>query len=96
MSAKTYLLLCPSARLVKIGQSINPIRRMQDIQLMNAANLEPLLVFKVEESWLHGYFDGDRDHGEWFRVSHYMSEYLDSIGEHDAADRLETILKGLT
>ena len=93
MPAKTYLLLCPSARLVKIGKSINPTRRMLDLRTMNAAELEPLLVFKVEEAWLHAKFADLRHHGEWFCCDARICDYLDSITEHDAADRLRLTLK---
>ena len=93
MPTKTYLLLCPSLRLVKIGKSINPIRRMQDIQLMNAADLEPLLVFQVAEAWLHAKFHEYRHRGEWFIVSMAIIDYLDSIDEHDSANRLRRVLR---
>jgi len=87
-SQKTYLLYCPSVQQVKIGKSVDPMGRMSDLRTMNAAPVEPLTVIDVPEFELHKRFALTRHHGEWFLSSHDLVEYLDSIDEKDAAERL--------
>ncbi len=85
---KTYLLYCPSVQLVKIGRACNPLGRMKDLRTMNAAAVEPIAVLKVPEAELHERFAEFRHHGEWFRISDEMVDYLDEIDEIDASNRL--------
>ena len=89
---KTYWLLCPSLKRVKIGTSYRPLKRMASLRTMNAARVEPLLVHRVAEIELHQRFAIYRDHGEWFHVHHLMVSYLRSIDENIAADRLEQVI----
>lgn len=90
---KTYFLLAPAVKLVKIGQSKNPMRRIGMLRTMNAASLELLTLVKDREEDLHTKFWGLRHHGEWFRVDMSIVTYLRSVNEHEAADRLEMVTK---
>lgn len=89
---KTYFLLCPSEKLVKIGESTRPIARMAVLRTMNASPVVPLLVTRIDEGELHEKFAKLRHHGEWFRVEKPIIEYLESLEEFTAADQLKTCI----
>jgi hypothetical protein len=89
---KTYFLLAPEVKLVKIGQSGNPFARMAALRRMNAADVEILTVVSEKEAVLHERFKHLRHHGEWFRVDPEIGIYLDEISEHEAADRLWAVV----
>jgi len=86
---KTYLLLAASLGLVKIGCSSNPVKRMIALRTMNAAATVPLLILSIPEGELHDLFQEDRHHGEWFRISQHMIDYLAAIGHEGASDSLK-------
>ena len=90
---KTYLLLCPSAGLVKIGMSYRPVQRMAALRTMSPVPVEPLLVLRVPEAELHKKFALYREHGEWFRCSSEMVAWLAAINQLIAADRLEQVVR---
>ena len=89
---RTYFLLCPSEKLVKIGESITPMYRVTQLRLMNAAPVEALCVILVPEKELHERFAIHRHHGEWFMLSREMVEYLREINEPLAAHKIESLL----
>ena len=63
---------------VKIGQSMNPEKRMKDLQC--AAGPLELLLKEVggaqREHELHDQFAADRVHGEWFEMSDALAGYI--------------------
>ncbi len=89
---KTYFLLAPQVKLVKIGKSRSPMRRMTMLRTMNAADVEILTVIDEDEGALHEMFKDLRHHGEWFRVDSRIAGYLGRIGEYEAAERLYVVL----
>ena len=76
MFKKTYFLLAPQLKLVKIGCSEHPLARMMSLRTMNAAETEPLFITETPEHELHEEFADYRDHGEWFKVSWVMYTYF--------------------
>ena len=90
---KTYFLLCPSEGLVKIGQSISPMRRLTQLRLMNAAPVEALTITLTPEQELHSRFAHLRHHGEWFSIAEEMVTYLYDRMETVAALRMSQVIE---
>ncbi|MEV4424029.1 GIY-YIG nuclease family protein [Streptomyces sp. NPDC049602] len=64
-----YVMGSPGIRTVKIGRSVDPKRRLAQIQLMSPVPLELLAVHVGDhavETYLHRRFASLRTHGEWF------------------------------
>jgi len=93
MFKKTYFLLAPQLKLVKIGCSEHPLARMMSLRTMNAAETEPLFITETPEHELHEEFADYRDHGEWFKVSWVMFTFFKMLGENEVATRLATVLE---
>lgn len=70
-SAKVvYFIRGQRTRLIKIGQSIDPVQRLAELSRCSAEDLELLAVFESEtEAQIHSEFSDERVHGEWFRES---------------------------
>lgn len=68
------------------------MERMAELRTMNAVPVEVLTVIDEKEAVLHEKFQYLRHHGEWFRVTPEIMHYLRSIGEEEAADRLELVI----
>jgi hypothetical protein len=65
---KTYILRGKATRLIKIGKSMNPEKRVADLQCASPDKLILLLVIdKDYERSFHRACDPWRAHGEWFR-----------------------------
>lgn len=66
-ATKTYFILNTSTKLIKIGRSVRPSKRIKDIQGMAGAKLELLAVIDSDiEAELHIQFKQYRRTGEWF------------------------------
>ena len=66
-AVKTYFILNTSTKLIKIGRSVRPSKRIKDIQGMAGAKLELLAVIDSDiEAELHIQFKQYRRTGEWF------------------------------
>lgn len=89
---KTYLVLCPSISLVKIGKTTDLSYRLRTLRTMNAAPIELLAVVPDCEARLHARFNKHRQHGEWFAACSEMVDYLKEIKNVMAAARLEVCL----
>ncbi|MBB4984994.1 GIY-YIG nuclease family protein [Streptomyces nymphaeiformis] len=64
-----YVMGSPGTRTVKIGRSVDPKRRLAQIQTMSPVPLELLAVHIGDhevETYLHRRFALLRTHGEWF------------------------------
>lgn len=64
-----YVIGSPGSSTVKIGRSINPKRRLSEIQAMSPVPLAILAVHVGDhevETYLHRRFASARQHGEWF------------------------------
>jgi hypothetical protein len=60
--------------LIKIGCAFDIVLRLVQLQAMSPVKLELLAYVDGEqaakfERALHRHFDGDRSHGEWFRIN---------------------------
>lgn len=70
-----------SGDLVKIGHSLNVTKRLSALQIGSPVPLELWHVVKGQRSLekeLHERFSADRAHGEWFRVSPAITEYVEA------------------
>lgn len=68
------------ASLIKIGQTVDPIDRLTNIQAMNATSLEliNLCHFTSTEGDLHWRHRARRRHGEWFDIGSF--ELMPKVG----------------
>lgn len=79
MSQLVYFIQAAESGRVKIGIAANPVRRLAELQ---TGSPEPLRILGVIpggarlESQLHARFADDRLHGEWFRPSLAVLDYL--------------------
>jgi hypothetical protein len=74
-----HFLRDPNARRIKIGYSGDVEQRVKAIRLMSSAVLE-LLGQVPAPRWfervLHRVFSGLREHGEWFRESAELLQFI--------------------
>lgn len=68
---KTYLILDPFSRLIKIGQSNNPTRRFLAIRNANPYAELFFITEEFSESFLHEKFKHKRVLGEWFNLDKF-------------------------
>lgn len=89
--------------LIKIGHSVNPLRRLGEIQLMCPIQLKIIKVIEgdwAKEQSLHHRFRQTRCHGEWFRpTGEIMGLILKSPTvqlpiESNAGDRCLIMIRG--
>lgn len=74
-----YFIHAPSCRLVKIGFADKPRNRFSALQVGCPVKLRPLGVIdggEAEESVLHAMFKDEWSHGEWFRMTDRIGEYI--------------------
>ncbi len=82
-----YVLFNPRAHRVKIGRSVNLVRRLSSLQGGSADPLELLLVLagdKYVERSLHHRFASLRRIGEWFEVSWELVDWLEKERDNQA------------
>ena len=80
-----YIIKNKTLHTIKIGKSVNPRKRIRDIQ--NAAGCEmetialiPCKLYSELEKDLHSEFGQDRlDYGEWFNLSTNIRQFIDMI-----------------
>lgn len=71
MSEQKLYIMKNSFGLTKIGVSVDPDRRANEIRLSSGVHVDLLKTFKCKdayavEQWLHEEFKCNREHGEWF------------------------------
>jgi len=67
---QTYIIRAHKTRLYKIGSSLQPDVRIEELRNMNADTLVIVKVFPFDiEADLHLRFASQRQHGEWFTES---------------------------
>lgn len=74
-----YFIGQQSGGLVKIGVSNDPVARMTTLQVGSPVPLELLVAIVGDialERTLHAIFSRDRAHGEWFRRSETLTEFV--------------------
>lgn len=77
-----YFIEAEETGLVKIGHAANPESRMKSIQGMSPAKLRLIGYMPgsiADEKALHARFATDRSHGEWFRHSRQISDYIQEV-----------------
>lgn len=71
---------------VKIGVSVDPRRRLNDLQIASPVELRLLCQFDgttgIEKS-LHGIFASYHSHGEWFRYEGAVAEFVRLMADPD-------------
>jgi len=63
-----YFIRGATTGLIKIGESVDPVRRLAELAKGGSERLELLAVGGTERQ-LHAELAGDRVHGEWFRAT---------------------------
>ncbi len=66
---KTYFIMESSTKLIKIGKSKDPERRIKDLQTSNPKELKLILEIEGDyEKEFHNIFSGKRISGEWYDI----------------------------
>jgi hypothetical protein len=89
-----YFIGAKDSERIKIGYSIDPWKRIQQIQSGNPENLEVLYHFpgtKETEATLHSLFGPSRLRGEWFG----NAECIRWVAEHLRASQVAKALKNV-
>jgi hypothetical protein len=74
---KTYFIQSSAGGPIKIGQAVNPKKRLSGLQTSHTVKLEILAVLNENrESELHGRFRALRVRGEWYRCERPLVDYL--------------------
>lgn len=77
-----YFILNRHARAVKIGKSVDPLKRLEHLQIGSPTPLELLGIVDgshEEERAYHRQFASDRLQGEWFSASEGMLQSIQRI-----------------
>lgn len=74
-----YFALALDGPFVKIGYSCNPTKRVKDLQTacphkLKLAGVKP--GTQADEKIIHDMFSKDRLHGEWFKASGDVLDYI--------------------
>lgn len=89
--SQVYFVHAPAVNLVKIGRSLDPERRFQELSLLSPV---PLSVIGVvdggsgREAELHRRFTHLRSHGEWFHAARELLDFAAEAALHDLWDKL--------
>lgn len=74
-----YFITCREANAVKIGHSVDPYGRLPEIQLGCPLSLKVEALVPggaAEEKRFHTWFEDDRIHGEWFRLTEMIETII--------------------
>jgi hypothetical protein len=74
-----YFVQSPDNGLIKIGTTLALRQRLLGLRSMCPVRLDLVWFYpgdKSEEQQLHGVFDDSRAHGEWFRPTEEVVEFL--------------------
>ena len=86
MTQKVYFIQMGRTGPIKIGQSGNPMLRMDSLQTANPAKLRLLWVYEGEEyteSRLHEIFIKDKIRGEWFKPTTDLLSFIKTTLSND-------------
>lgn len=80
-----YFVETEDGLFVKIGYSIRPVQRLNQLGTLRPGNYALRLIGWLPgtletERWLHAKFSADRDNGEWFRNSDRLRQFIAAIG----------------
>src|SRR6267143_784005 len=75
-----YFIQGQQTKLIKIGVSKDPMKRLEDHQTSSPDRLTLLgAVHTYSEKYIHRRFERDRVHGEWFRPSEELLAFIKSL-----------------
>lgn len=81
-SSYVYFVEAPSSRLIKIGRSNDPYRRLTQLKLLSPVSLEIRGIVpggaEIEVSF-HEHFKSLNSHGEWFFAASYLTSFVDIL-----------------
>lgn len=89
-SSLVYFIQCNSTKNIKIGKSINVHERMKQIKGMTPSGIDLLATIDGDtdvEANLHKKFNKYSVHGEWFKPSRELMDFIKSI--QDDAEEME-------
>lgn len=75
---------------VKIGCSIDPVKRLQQLMVWSPVRLEIIAAFPGsydDETAIQGMFSDSRSHGEWFHHSERLATFVERIRGGEPLDR---------
>ena len=74
----TYAVLAEKTNLVKIGHSIEPQKRLRDLQIASpdVLSIIAIVVGRDKEQIWHNKFSELRSHGEWFKYKEPLVSFL--------------------
>ncbi len=77
----TYAVRQVGSKVIKIGKTIDPMKRMIDLQNMNGARLQLISLSHHEnlERHLHDKHSHTRSHGEWFTLKEDPMPHVDGF-----------------
>lgn len=83
---RVYFIAAPSTHLVKIGRSINPVKRLAQLQLLSPVLLTIAGIINGDsavEVMLHEHFAYLHSHGEWFHGTPELMRFIAAVcGEY--------------
>jgi hypothetical protein len=84
-----FIQLIDEPKLIKIGKSKNPEKRIKDIQRSLFSSVKTLCIIKetnaISEQSLHNKFNAIRHKGEWFYPEDKLLEFIESLSRHDSS-----------
>ena len=86
MGMKIYFIQMGDTGPIKIGQSVNPMLRIEQLQTANPETLRILWVYEGDqytESQVHELFKGNRIRGEWFAPTDDLISFIESELQND-------------
>jgi len=75
----SYFIRADSTNLVKVGASIDPVRRLTDLAECSPEAMHLMAVTTEAEADLHQEFTEARVHGEWFRATEALVAKMASL-----------------
>ena len=90
-----YLIVCFKNNCCKIGSSLDPSKRLNNLQSANPNKLELVSIIEGDkklEFELHEKFSKDRLNGEWFNYTKEIKEYFGEIYQIKMFDNFTKLL----
>jgi hypothetical protein len=79
-STPVYFIYSPESGHIKIGRSIDPGKRLKELQTGSSSELRLLAVTTCyEERELHDYFANCRVQGEWFHATADLCGFIEGL-----------------
>lgn len=96
MKIYTYFIKSAASGAIKIGRSIDPRKRLIDLQVASHESLELLGTMEGDhERDIHERFADLHIRGEWFRDNGSIAEFIETYNSEPNTDRLIRAVKKL-